>query len=41
MTEEWNSNNHINSFASLEESLEGWDKFYLIVVDDPFNVLLD
>ena len=32
---------HIDGFAYIEESLHPWDKSHLIVVYDPFNVLLD
>ena len=32
---------HINLFACSEESLHPWDKFYFIMVYDPFNVLSD
>ena len=32
---------HIDWFAYIEESLHPWDKSHLIVVYDPFNVLLD
>ena len=32
---------HINCFAYIEESLHSWDKFHLIMVYDPFSVLLD
>ena len=32
---------HIAWFAYIEESLNSWDKPHLIVVYDPFNVLLD
>ena len=32
---------HIDSFAYIEESLHSWDKPHLIMVYDPFNVLLD
>ena len=32
---------HIVWFAYIEESLDPWDKSHLIVVYDPFNVLLD
>ena len=31
---------HIDSFAYIEESLHVWDKPHLIMVYDPFNVLL-
>ena len=31
----------IDWFAYIEESLHPWDKSHLIVVYDPFNVLLD
>ena len=31
----------IDSFAYIEESLHPWDKPHLIMVYDPFNVLLD
>ena len=32
---------HIDWFAYIEESLHPWDKSHLIMVYDPFNVLLD
>ena len=32
---------HIDWFMYIEESLHPWDKPHLIVVYDPFNVLLD
>ena len=32
---------HIDWFAYIEESLHCWDKTHLIIVYDPFNVLLD
>ena len=32
---------HIDWFTYIEESLHPWDKSHLIVVYDPFNVLLD
>ena len=32
---------HIDWFVCIEESLQPWDKAYLIMVYDPFNVLLD
>ena len=32
---------HIDRFVYMEESLHSWDKPYLIMVYDPFNVLLD
>ena len=32
---------HIDRFAYIEESLHSWDKPHLIMVSDPFNVLLD
>ena len=32
---------HINLFAYIEEFLHLWDKSHLIMVYDPFNVLLD
>ena len=32
---------HIDSFACIEESLSSWDKVHLIMIYDPFNVLLD
>ena len=32
---------HIVWFAYIEESLHSWDKPHLIMVYDPFNVLLD
>ena len=32
---------HIDLFAYIEESLPPWDKSPLIMVYDPFNVLLD
>ena len=32
---------HIDSFDYTEESLHSWDKPNLIMVYDPFNVLLD
>ena len=32
---------HIDQFAYIEESLHSWDKPHLIMVYDPFNVLLD
>ena len=32
---------YIDWFAYIEESLHPWDKSHLIVVYDPFNVLLD
>ena len=31
----------IDWFADIEKSLHPWDKFHLIMVYDPFNVLLD
>ena len=31
---------HIDWFAYIEESLHPWDKSHLIMVSDPFNVLL-
>ena len=32
---------HIERFVHIEESLHSWDKPHLIMVYDPFNVLLD
>ena len=32
---------HIDWFEYMEESLHSWDKPHLIMVYDPFNVLLD
>ena len=32
---------HIDWFAYTEESLQPWDKSHLIMVYDPFTVLLD
>ena len=32
---------HIDCFVYTEESLHPWDKSHLIMVYDPFNVLLD
>ena len=32
---------HIDSFACIEESMHPWDKSHLIMMGDPFNVLLD
>ena len=32
---------HIDRFVYIEESLHPWDKSHLIMVYDPFNVLLD
>ena len=32
---------HIDWFVHIEESLHPWDKPQLIMVYDPFNVLLD
>ena len=32
---------HTNKFAKFEPSLHPWDKSHLIIVYDPFNVLLD
>ena len=32
---------HIDWFAYIEESLHPWDKSHLIMVYEPFNVLLD
>ena len=32
---------HIDLFAYIEESLHSWGKPHLILVYDPFNVLLD
>ena len=32
---------HIDWFVNIEKSLHPWDKFHLIMVYDPFNVLLD
>ena len=32
---------HIDWLVNTEESLHIWDKFYLITVYHPFNVLLD
>ena len=32
---------HIDRFVYIEESLHTWDKSHLIMVYDPFNVLLD
>ena len=32
---------HIDRFAYIEESLHSWNKPHLIMVYDPFNVLLD
>ena len=32
---------HIDCFAYTEESLHSWDKPHLIMVYDPFDVLLD
>ena len=32
---------HIECFAYIEESLHSWAKPHLIMVYDPFNVLLD
>ena len=32
---------HVDWFAYIEESLHPWDKPHLIMVHDPFNVLLD
>ena len=31
---------HIDQFANFELSLHPWDKSHLVVVCDPFNVLL-
>ena len=28
-------------FACIEKALHPWDKFHLIMVYDPFNILLD
>ena len=32
---------HIDLFVYIEKSLHPWDKSYLIMVYEPFNVLLD
>ena len=32
---------HIDWFVYIEESLHPWDKLHLIMVYDPFNVLVD
>ena len=32
---------HIDSFAYIEESLHPWDKSHLIMLYEPFNVVLD
>ena len=32
---------HIDWFADIEKSLHPWDKNHLIMVYDPFNVLLE
>ena len=32
---------HIDCFVDIEKSLHPWDKSYLIMVYDPFTVLLD
>ena len=32
---------HIDLFVDIEESLHLWHKFYLIMMYNPFNVLLD
>ena len=32
---------HNDLFADIEESLHPWDKSHLIIMYDPFNVLLD
>ena len=32
---------HVDVFAYIEESLHPWDKPHLIMVFDPYNVLLD
>ena len=32
---------HIDWFVVIDESLPPWDKSHLIMVYDPFNVLLD
>jgi len=32
---------HTDWFADIEETLHPWDKPHLIMVSDPFNVLLD
>ena len=31
---------HTDRFADIEKSLHPWDKSHLIIVYDPFNVLL-
>ena len=31
---------HTDRFVDIEESLHSWDKSHLIMVYDPFNVLL-
>ena len=31
----------IDWFANIEESLYPWDKAYLVMMCDPFNMLLD
>ena len=32
---------HIDWAADIEKSLHPWDKYHLIMVYDPFNVLLE
>ena len=32
---------HMDWFVYIEDSLHPWVKYHLIIVDDPFNVLLD
>ena len=31
---------HMDLFEDIEKSLQPWDKSHLIMVDDPFNILL-
>ena len=32
---------HVDRFLDIEPSLHPWDKFHLIMVYNPFNVLFD
>ena len=32
---------HTDLFADTEKSLHPWDKFHVIIVYEPFNILLD
>ena len=33
--------NHTDGFAGIEEPLHPWDKSHLVMMYNPFNVLLD